>query len=287
MDALIEMPGKGVARRSVAKGAGLTLINDTLSDFAERLRIADECRRQLQQGDTYLGGEHEPEAKFLDRAKIIHGHLLRNIAEVDATNAALLDVLIPPWRSPLTHAQATAMLGVLFGTLSKKRADDENSAMLLAACADLFNPINDTIGAETGLWEPVSKHPLVLAIAIKKLIATSVFTPSPSELREAMKLATRKLDSLASYTCEWLDLLQKADAILFEFDRDSWNVAYANVGSKIALAISDRAIENDDRMTVLNKLWEAKQEHEEVAERVRIAACKTAPAKRSRKPKGG
>ena len=159
MDMLIEMPGKkGLARRSAAKGAALGLINDTLTHYAEPLRIADECRRQLQQGvdygfHQYLGGELE--AKFLERAKIIHRRLLRDVAVVEGAHGQLLKVLIPPWRFPLTHAQASAMLGVLFGTLSKKRADDENSATLLASCADLFNPTNDIIGTSGSRYRSI------------------------------------------------------------------------------------------------------------------------------------
>jgi hypothetical protein len=297
MGALIEMTGKGVARRPVAKGTGLTLINDTLADFVEPLRIADECRRQLQQGIeqggfySYLGCERGLEAKFLDRAKIIHGRLLRNIAQVQAAYSALLQVVIPPWRNPLTHAQATAMLGVLFGTLSKTKADDENSAMLLASCADLFNPTNDIIGTTTGLWKPISKHPLVLALAIKQLIATSVFKPSPSELRDAMKLALSKLDALGGYSGQWLELLTKADEIIFAFDRPAWDAAYAEVNSKIPLAMQAQLFDEESyEDSEATPRWQAlddltKRQTEEATQR--IAACKTTSAKRTRKPKGG
>jgi hypothetical protein len=284
MDTLMKMPGKGLARTAV-KAAGSTLINDTLAHHAEPLRIADECRRQLQQGvDTYLGGERgELEAKFLDRAKVIHSRLLRDVAMVDAAHSQLLSVLIPPFRFPLTHVQATAMLGVLFGTLSKKRADDENSAMLLASCADLFNPVSDAVGIATGLWKPAPKHPLALAIAIKQLIATSVFSPSPSELREAMKLAQGKVDVLASYAGQWLQLLERADAIVFEFDRPTWDAAYANVDSKVPLALHGQL---SPRWRALNELWEAKHAAEEMVTNARLAACKTKRVKRTKQPGG-
>src|SRR4029453_17324491 len=243
MNAVVKMPGKGIAQRPAKAGAGLALINDTLADFVEPLRIADECRRQLQQGvehggfQQYLGGENgKPEAKFLDRAKIIYHRLLRNVVTVTDAHSALLQVVIPSWRrDPITHSQATAMLGVLFGTLSKKRTDDENSAMLLASCADMFNPVNDAIGTVTGLWKPIAKHPLVLAIAIKRLIATSVSPPSPAELREAMKQASERIRSREAYAHEWLALVDQADALVFAFDRAGWDAAYGKLDGKTAL----------------------------------------------------
>ena len=71
---------------------------------------------------------------------------------------------------------------------------------MLAACCDMFSPMNDIIGEGMGLWKPICKHPVVLALAIKKLIATSVFTPSPSELREAMATVTHRI----AVRAEWL-----------------------------------------------------------------------------------
>src|SRR4030095_4716992 len=192
----------------------------------------------------------------LDRAKIIHDRLLRNVVTVTDAHSALLQVVIPSWRrDPITHSQATAMLGVLFGTLSKKRTDDENSAMLLASCADMFNPVNDAIGTATGLWKPITKHPLVLAIAIKQLIATSVFTPSPAELREAMKHASERISSRKAWTSQWLELINQADAIVFAFDRAGWDAAYAKVDGKTALYMSGTAeLEDSPRLAALEAL---------------------------------
>jgi hypothetical protein len=166
--------------------------------------------------------------------------------------------------------------------------------MLLASCADLFNPVSDAVGIATGLWKPAPKHPLALAIAIKQLIATSVFSPSPSELREAMKLAQGKVDVLASYAGQWLQLLERADAIVFEFDRPTWDAAYANVDSKVPLALHGQLIETDDgpefplspRWRALNELWEAKHAAEEMVTNARLAACKTKRVKRTKQPGG-
>jgi len=121
-----------------------------------------------------------------------------------------------------------------------------------------------------------------------------VFTPSPSELREAMKLARGKLDALAGYAGEWLELLKEADEIIFAFDRAAWDAVYANVDSKVPLAMRGDFYFDEDgdkplpRFEALNVLWEQKHAAEEAATSARIAACKATPAKRTtRKPKGG
>jgi hypothetical protein len=137
------------------------------------------------------------------------------------------------------------MLSVLFGALSKRKADDAdgNPSMMLAACTDMFSPMNDVIGETTGLWKPVCKHPIILALAVKKLIATSLFMPSPNELREAIAEVKRTISVRASWLGEFLSWVGTADRLLFEFDRPAWEAAYAKVGSSVAQAM--RNLVND------------------------------------------
>src|SRR5262249_48794094 len=158
----------------------------------------------------------------------------------------------------------------LFGVLAKKKADaaDENATMLLAACADMFDPMNDMLGRTTGLWKPVCKHPVVLALAIKKLIATQVFTPSPSELRAAMGEARQRLDAAKRRLDNFLAWMKQADKIVFAFDRAAWEAAHARVDSRVPSAMvahSNYGIEKDDaeRCEALEKLWDAKYEAEQ------------------------
>jgi hypothetical protein len=176
--------------------------------------------------------------------------------------------------------------------------------MLLASCADLFDPVNEIIGGTTGLWNRVSRHPAVLALAIKTLVRTSVFTPSPAELLAALKEAESKLGKLVHYTDQWLDTMRRADAIVFAFDRAAWDAAYAKVRSSVALAMlpsneepdedeDGNAIAASPRWQALHELWERKLAAEEAAEIAaapepkRIAACEAKPSKRTHKPKGG
>jgi len=311
MNELVRVPGQGLAPTTSArkKGQGLALINSELEDFEQAMTMAHECQKWMQQSDvnTYLGCERGLEAKFLERAKKVHGLWFGAVPEAMTAHYHLLQVCCFPPDVPITRGVALQMLSVLFGTLSKKKSDDENAAMLLAACADLFNPINDAVGEASGLWKPISKHPLVLALAIKRLIATSVFSPSPSELRDAMNLAKERLSALGSYAGQFLALINKADEIIFTFDRPAWDAAYADVRSGIPLEMQGmlfgeepdadddgNAIAPSPRWQALNDLWEAKHAAEEAEQEAqtnaaessnRIAACKTKPTKRTRKPR--
>jgi hypothetical protein len=310
MDALVEMPGTGLARPS-PKGALAALINTTLTDVADMMVVADRCRglwTNAPDHNSYLGDDARtylgfvPEARFLDRAKSVLGYLW-HLPAVDVAYGKLLDILDPSSDDEVTHAMATKMLSVLFGALAKKKADtaDENPAMLMAACADIFHPMNDVIGETTGLWKPVCKHPIVLALAIKKLIATQKWSPTPSELREAMKEVQGHIQTRADWLCTFVDWMGKAEKIVFEFDRPAWEAACARHDSGVVLSLRD--LRNDGpsedtdengnpefppspRWQALDDLAKAKLAAEEAAESTpRIAACKTTVGKRTRKPK--
>jgi hypothetical protein len=306
MDSLVRRPGKDLARSPSSRVAGLALINEELAHLAPAMATADLCRWRLDTGDhTYLGCERSLEAKFLDRAKALHSRWLPDYAEAEAAHRQLEAIVSWYPREPITHTTATKMLAVLLGTLSKRKADDDNAAMLLASCADLFNPTNDTIGSSSRLWKPVSKHPVVLALAVKRLIATSKFMPAPSELRDTMNLVVEKLSSLGGRTQMFIETVEKADAIVFTFDRPAWNASYARASTQVPRAMQGRLEDQEPgedehgnpiapspRWLALNALWEAKLVAEEAAEHVeasesqaRIAACNAAPAKRTRKPK--
>lgn len=295
---IIEAPGKGLARRSPKKGAkGLALINATVADIAQPLTIADQCRSPGI--DTYLADDVADgdftvscidRASLLKQAKRVRTHLLRDLADVKAAHNSLFRVTFASEK--VSYEIAVGMLSALYGALSKKKSDDENSGALMEASADLFNPVTDVVGRASGLWKPVSKHPAILALAIKRLLATQVFTPSPSELIEAMKHVEDRLGCLEHYANQWLESLYRADDIVFTFDRPAWEAAYANVSSKIVRMMQERLCgeepgEDDDgnpiapsqRWQALDDLIKAKEAPQ------RVAACKKSPAKRTHKAK--
>jgi hypothetical protein len=308
MDALVRTSGKDLAQRGRSpRGAGLALINEELAHIAEAMATAAQCRRSLDCNTDAYYLSLDP--KFLDRAKKLLFLWLPDYAEAVAAYKQLEAIVGWDPDEPITHATATKMLAVLFGTLSRRKADDDNEAMLLASCADLFNPINDKVGCSSRLWKPVSKHPVVLALAIKRLIAKSKFVPSPSELRETMSLVIEKLAGagLGGAAQRYIEAVEEADKIVFALDRAAWTAMYASAGinSQVPLAMQGRLEDEEPgedehgnpiapspRWRALNDLWEAKLEAEEAAELVeasesqpRIAACDVPPAKRTRKAK--
>ena len=112
------------------------------------------------------------------------------------------------------------MLSALFGPLGKKSNDN---AALLDACVSMLAPDADNIGEATGMWLPISKSPLIVALAIKRLINSAIFTPAPAEFRREMREANCTIKNLVEYAERWLELLKASDRITFEHDRISWD----------------------------------------------------------------
>jgi hypothetical protein len=265
MSDLIEISSRDLV--TVEHGAGLAIINAELSHFAQALAVAERCKNFMKRaGNVYLG---HVDVRFLDHARDVHACMLCEMAAVRAALGKLWD--IGSMFEPISYETAVAMLHNLFDVLSKKKPDGESAATLLNACADMFNPANDAIATSTELWEPVSKHPLVLALAIKHLIATSVFAPAPSELREAMTKAKYRLGVLTRYCEETYEIVEHADEIVFTLDRQAWDAAYARVSAEVAIVmrdmLNDESPWHDDdgnwiapsmRWAVLNGLVQAK-----------------------------
>jgi hypothetical protein len=249
------MPPGGVVQLAQRK-AGLALIGETLGNIAEPLVIAGQCREFMKGRDLVnLGNGHN-----IDCAKLARVRMLRSVATVDAARSALLEIIVPGCRHPVTRADASRMLGVLFGSLAKRKPD-ENQTTLLAACAEMFEETHDQVGEVTGLWKPVSHHPAALALTVRALLATSRFSPAPVELREAMQKVALRIRALAGYARQWLDHVDRADQIVFEHDREAWAASFANLPSAILLAMmSDRC--ESERDAALEKIWAEKHDAE-------------------------
>jgi hypothetical protein len=269
--------------------AGLAVINAPLVAIMEPMRVAEAARKFMLQDGSYLGGQ-TLHANYVERARSMHPQLLASLPRARLSYEALSAILIPPFET-VSYAQVATMLGAMFGALAKRK--DENASLLLDAGCDLFDPVTLAISESTGLWKPVSNHPIVVALAIKRLLAKSVFAPTPSELRDAIKLAAERINTKAAYVGQFVALADQADAMLFAFDRPAWQMAHAAASQEASLAmraeaelsnydVEDNAKDGSLRSQALAKVCEAKQPVP-----VREAACKTTPAKRTRKPKGG
>ena len=294
----------------------LTLLEAPIAEFVQPFTIASRTKLELDRlgltcgCDEFSSGRSlrdltERERQFvpqwLKKAWPVHNDLLANAAKIGAAYHALLPVSINIDHEPIARPQALAMTSVLFGTLNKRKAEDENAAALLASCVDMLSPMHNVIGEITGLWEAVPRHPLFVALGIKRLLASSVFAPSPSELLEAIKLAHEKIGRLVWYLECAREFLNEADEIVFLFDRPAWDAAYEKVDSNVVWAVLGELLgeepaegeEEDEldypgspRWLVLNEMWERKQAAEAAAEKAlpaREAACRTVPAKRTKR----
>jgi hypothetical protein len=305
MTGIVKRPGTGLARPTS------TLISDTMAEFVGPLQVIEKfrqewCRSGRNIGAVCLGeGDIEP-LRFIDEAKRIHSRWLRHFAAIRAAYGALFEVLVLPNRQ-IDHPTALRMLTVLFSALGKRKTDDENAALLLAS-ADMFSTLDESIGGLTGLWKPIDRHPLILAIAIKQLIATAVFT-SAAELREAMAKVRKTLETHA-WAMKYLGgIIERADRIVFAGDRAAWRAAYADIDAEVVAlmqGVDDEGGDDDDgnvsppgnstiapspRWLALGELIEARRaiERQPVIRKMmplptpRRAACATKPAKRIRR----
>jgi hypothetical protein len=215
---------------------GNVLIAATLDRLQAPLNVAGCCRDELREVLQPIEGVVLHRG-YLPAAQFNHAQMLSRAALVSATHTALLPVAYPHIvRTPvITDEIALTMLTVLFGAVGKAKGGD--AQILLEACIDMFGS-SDAIGAATGLWRPVSTHPVILALAVRQLINTAVFT-SVAELRDAMLDAQRSIIQLTKAAERWLDLLRVSDRVMFEFDRAAWMQAYAHVGADVVLTMQD------------------------------------------------
>jgi hypothetical protein len=125
---------------------------------------------------------------------------------------------------------------------------------------------------------------------------TSTFMPTPKELLDAMNAVKDRIPMCIHQLSEWLKRMDKADQFLFRLDRPAWDAAHASsedVLKVLQCLIIEKQHErrydvDDDRYQVLNQMSDARnaaKRIEQTVETLRIAACKTPPAKRTHKSK--
>jgi hypothetical protein len=256
VNALIETTG-----RSLALLDGNAALAEPIADIAPALAIANQCRRQLDQIQIELRElSWWSIGKDVGRARRVH-QLLPYVADVDAARRALSDVLHPC--EPITYRQAVEMLNALVGTMSRKRADDTET--MLANCANLFSPQSDVVAKTTRLWRPVNRHPAVLALAIERLFHLTTFMPAPRELLASMETVQQTLAGLLRNVERWLELINRADEIMFAVDPRRWKANYEELGSAVVTAMLCKPDESTPRYDALDRMWENKREHEEAS----------------------
>ena len=290
MGTLVKMPGKGVARPSSSKGDGLMLMNQAIEHFAPALAISKRYSVQWQASICTIGAVDEPHS--VETARKIHHGFLAASDEMDRACKTLRGIM--SGHPEIDRASALLMLNVLFAAIGKRKSDEE-SIILLNAAADMFNPVNDVLGWITGV-EQINRHPLVLASAIKKLIATAKFT-SCAELCEAMAGVVKSISGSVCALDFMIERIHTADAMLFEEDRATWDETHARVDVAVERAmlcdledIESPYVDDDGvsqpgspRWLALDALVKAKAPIPK--SEPRQAACAAKLVKRTRKPK--
>jgi hypothetical protein len=285
------MPPGGALTRATSKPnpatVGLTLINgifnaDVMQALSDAKRFSEEAW-QAPRLCYHNGGIGEA---WLEAARPLHARWLNAAPRAAAAERLLLDIHFE--LSPISQAEASAMLRFLFAAKGRKRGDE--AAAKLAACINMFTPTSNALAEVMGLWKPVPRHPLVLALAIQALMAKRLHEPEECELREELATVKQRLDKRGSRVGEWQQTLGYADETVFAFDRPAWDAAYATADSAVVLAMLDD-IAPSPRCAVLKALHEQKVAQEEeaaaaLAEHDRpalAAACDAKAAKRTKK----
>jgi hypothetical protein len=272
--------GRALARPKAKSLAsqGLALINKALNvDMVQAMVDAERFNRE-QDAAPYLGEGINP--AFLDRAKPMHARWLPKIARAVEVSDLLL-----PLRAPLGQAQAGAMLAYLFHAMGKRRGDDATAKLL--ACTDMFSAASNSVGESLGLWKAAPRDPLVLAVAIKQLMASKVYEPAESELREALAKVKQRIGVQGWYVDQWISKLDRADAIVFACDRPAWEQAYAQANSDVVrqmrcqLELKDEGPSEDEDEDG-NPEFPPSPRWQALHDLIEAATCKTKPAKKTR-----
>jgi hypothetical protein len=293
--ALTVMAGKALARRSNTDAAtiidaGLALMREQLSDnVVEHFVIAKRCagaHGRVQWLDCIQNWNTPHLAEYVEKAKAYYRAVLPRALHVDHAADFLRELRHPG--EPITAGQATAMLHVLFASVTGKLRKDEAAMLKLTECAEIFSPANNALAMALELWEPVSTHPVSLALAIKELKANKIFEPNEAELREALGKVETKNAELERDANEWLTRLRATDALMFKTDPDGWRAAHAAANNAEAEAFLVMLPDDEAYQTAINALHEETfddyGDRRDAAEAPKqIAACDAKAAKRTKK----
>jgi hypothetical protein len=210
----------------IEAGQSVTVLNAPLVPAViEAFRTSELCRLAMHDESLRLPYIGDHDARFVDRARELRERCLPYAAKARQASKALTPIVSSSEAIEPEHA--VKMFSLLYGTLNKKRTDDDAIAMKLASCVEMFSPVSNQIGELTGLWKPVPQHPVIIALAIKQLIGEEVFAPEPSEVAKACRHAHQRLSVHLHWTDEWLAKLNLADGILLEFaPHDEWERPY-------------------------------------------------------------
>jgi hypothetical protein len=188
---------------TLCSNSDIAVIDTPLRRLAPVLEFVASCAREydalqtaLRQAsygeETHLLLYSERDKLFGNRQRKVLDFLLPRLFELDEAFCMLQSIV--HGKEGISAAVALQMLSVLCAGTSKKRNDDPNTETFMLSCAQLFDPAIDSIALGTGLWKPVPRHPVVVALAIRKLMAGNVFAPTQSELADACRRVAFRLE---------------------------------------------------------------------------------------------
>ncbi len=200
--------------RVAPQGRGITVFERPLAGLTPALRVATQIRERDYHEISHRWLGHD--RSMVAQAKEAHSKYLAKFGAAERARR-VLSVAIR-WDPP-QRKTAGAMVGALLGGFGAKA--DRN---VLAAMLDMLS--SDQIGIGSGLWQPMYLSSASLALACRKLMVTSKFTPKPAELHDACVEAHRKLHGAHSVLEEFTDYVRRCDAVLLEFDHAEWQRPY-------------------------------------------------------------
>jgi hypothetical protein len=148
--------------------------------------------------------------------------MLPKIAQVMEAQSVLLPAAYSWARNgKLARPMAAKMVQALFRALNDKPTEEVIEGMLCMLEGEAAG-----IGDATGLWKSVQITPAALSLACQTLIAKVKFPPKPSELLDACREASKKLQLAHARAVSFTLSFEAIDRILLEFAYDEWEKPY-------------------------------------------------------------
>ena len=192
--------------------------------------------------------------------RMVSGHLVHEQALSTSSRAAMLmgmktarDFLRSIFRGEYraTSEQASKMIGVLQGLLTKSK-DSDRKVLNLAAATSLFDPEMDAALVGINACEPVPSDVHVIALACQSLLRKQVFELTNAELvdecRRIHKLIDRRASAYYMFICE----LAHEDWRLFSQDREEWFSRHKANGFRLAPFFDDWSVNCGNRILSSN-----------------------------------
>jgi hypothetical protein len=227
-------------------GGNSLVITETIAPYASTFAVAQRCA----EWKAAL-----PQVRDIASARDVRTTLLPNFQSIDAAGRELADMLSQRPDHPVTEALALKLLGSLYGALGKRNSDAHDAAALLQASAEMFSESDATLAKVINV-EPLPRHPVVLALGVKRLVATKVFAPAPAEVRKAVLEVRDRIRLLQFDVPPLLKMTRDAERLVFNQDRNAWALPYMSgkVPSVVAIRLVDYGDDSAEWWTAVEAL---------------------------------